>query len=562
MYKSIDTVSLSNVERKQIKFYLKDILPMPQNTVGIISSRGGMGKTFLSLRLASSFILETGKRALVWFSEDEPEIIGFRFDALVKEFGINKDTQSKIDYITTSPKQFAIKDKGIFKANHEAIAGIRKDCINNNVGLVVIDPLLAFYGGDENDNSQARVFMQVFLDWAKQDGINILFVHHAQKGDGSARGAGAFIDACRYAYELHYPKTDKDDIDFTKKDAGIREVRLTKDNHNAYYHFSKLFDGDGMGEMKILPAFTRLPEISVQAVEYKMPSVSMADFNDNREPIDTVTISIADHNSEHNAHGFEKKLIRWDDLLDVISMGRAYAPAGFINGHRTRENYLLDTNVVFLDIDDGMTLKQAQTAFADLKCFYTTTRSHQKEKVSKAGVVKPAIDRFRVAIKLDSPIDLPDGEYQIAMQAIFDYFGSVDRATKDPSRFYFSSPNDCEVWYSKGTKELDWRELYEKAKKIRAIEQQRRTQLATERESTADDIEKALNKIDPDCPYQTWVECGMALKSELGDAGFEVWDSWSAKGRGYVEKDMQPKWNSFKGGSIGIGTLFYHAKGL
>jgi len=560
MYKSVNTITLASVERKKINFYLKNILPMPQNTVGIISSRGGMGKTFLSLRIASDFIKETGKRALVWFSEDEPEIIAFRFDALVKEFNIDKDTQKKIDYITTSPKQFAIKEKGVFKANNEAVAELRKDCISNNVGLIVIDPLLAFYGGDENDNSQARVFMQVFLDWAKQDGVNILSVHHAQKGDGSSRGAGAFIDACRYAYELHYPKTDKDEIDFDKKDKGIREVRLTKDNHNAYYHFSKLFNGDGVGEMKVLPAFSNIPDIKVEEVTFQAPS--MPDFNDNREPIDTVTISIADHNSEHNPHGFVKKHIRWDDLLDTITMGKAYAPAGFKDGHRKRENYLLDTNVVFLDIDDGMSLNEAQTMFANLKCFYTTTRSHQKEKVTKAGIVKPAIDRFRVAIKLDSPINLADGEYQIAMQSIFDYFGSVDRSTKDPSRFYFSSPSDCEVWFSQGTTELNWRELYEKAKKIRAIEQQRRIDTANERESTADDIEKALNRIDADCVYQTWVECGMALKSELGDAGFDIWDSWSARGRGYVERDMMPKWNSFKGGSISIGTLFYHSKGL
>lgn len=560
MYKSIQATSLNNIARKQIEFYLKDTLPIPKHTVGIISSRGGMGKTFLSLRLASEFVRETGKRALCWFSEDEPEIIGFRFDALVREFSISAGTQNKIDYITTSPKQFAIKDKGIFKANNEAIAELRKDCITNNVGLVIIDPLLAFYGGDENDNSQARVFMQVFLDWAKTDGINILFVHHAQKGDGSARGASAFIDACRFAYELHYPRNAKDEIDFDKKDAGIREVRLTKDNHNAYYHFSKLFNGDSIGEMKILPHVQKTSSIP-EIILYE-PTMSMPDFNDNREVADTVTISIADHNSEHNSHGFEKKLVKWDDLLDVITIGKAYAPAGFKDGHRKRENYLLDTNVVFLDIDDGMTLNEAQTMFADLKCFYTTTRSHQKEKVTKSGVVKPAIDRFRVAIKLDSPINLPDGEYQIAMQSIFDFYGSVDRATKDPARFYFSSPADCEVWFSKGTTELNWRELYEKAKKIRAIEHQRRLEQASEREATSDDIEKALNKIDPDCPYQTWVECGMALKSELGDAGFDVWDSWSARGRGYVERDMMPKWNSFKGGSIGIGTLFYHAKGF
>lgn len=574
MFSSISTISLDKIERKNIEFYLKDFLPMPKHTVGMLASRGGMGKTFLSLQVASKFVEETGKDALVWFSEDEPEIIAFRFDKLAESFGISKDTQRKIHYITSSPMQFAVKERGGFKANYEAIAELRKDCIRNNIGLVVIDPLLAFYGGDENDNSQARVFMQVFLEWAKQDGINILFVHHGKKESGEVRGATAFVDAVRYCYELHYPTDDQGNIDFDKKDMGYRIVRLTKDNHNVFFHFSKLFDGNGEGEMRILPRsteptvvyqdgngrYTGAPQ-AAEEVEYKVDydefKIDMPVLEDTPER-DSVSISIASHNDAKNPKGFEKREVAWDELVDVMSMGRAYSPSFFRDGHRSSSNYIGGNEVVFLDIDDGMTLDEAKELFDPLQAIIVTTKSHRKEK---NGVVA---DRFRVVIALDEPMDLDASEYRDAMDAIFEYYGSVaDKATKDPARFFFSSPDECDVHYTSGKQKFEWRDVYEKAKRIKAIDAEQRRKAAMPRfeDSTIDDAANALSKIDPDCDYDTWVQIGMALQSEFGDAGFEVWDAWSRRGSKYNEREMAGKWKSFNGHGVGIGTLFHHAKG-
>ena len=148
------------------------------------------------------------------------------------------------------------------------------------------------------------------------------------------------------------------------------------------------------------------------------------------------------------------------------------------------------------------------------------------------------------------------------MQSIFDSFGSVDRSTKDPARFYFASPSDCEIWFSEGKQELDWKELYNKAKKIRAIELLARQSYVAPTDATTEDITKALSRIDPDCGYDDWFRIGMALKAELGDAGFDIWDSWSARGHSYKQNIMETKWKSFTGGSTTIGTLFYLSKGL
>ena len=41
-----------------------------------------------------------------------------------------------------------------------------------------------------------------------------------------------------------------------------------------------------------------------------------------------------------------------------------------------------------------------------------------------------------------------------------------------------------------------------------------------------DRIEDALQFIDPS-DRDTWLKMGMAIKSELGDSGFEIWERWS-----------------------------------
>ena len=73
-------------------------------------------------------------------------------------------------------------------------------------------------------------------------------------------------------------------------------------------------------------------------------------------------------------------------------------------------------------------------------------------------------------------------------------------------------------------------------------------------------IEQALSFIPAD-DRDTWIKCGMAIKAELGDAGFDAWDGWSATADNYRARDAAASWRSFKAsGSVGSGTLFHTAK--
>lgn len=73
-------------------------------------------------------------------------------------------------------------------------------------------------------------------------------------------------------------------------------------------------------------------------------------------------------------------------------------------------------------------------------------------------------------------------------------------------------------------------------------------------------VEQALSFIPAD-DRETWIDCGMAIKAELGDVGFDAWDRWSATTDNYQARAAAASWKSFKAsGGVNIGTLFHHAK--
>lgn len=51
----------------------------------------------------------------------------------------------------------------------------------------------------------------------------------------------------------------------------------------------------------------------------------------------------------------------------------------------------------------------------------------------------------------------------------------------------------------------------------------------------------------------------MAIKSELGQDGFDLWDQWSQVSDSYRAKDARDVWKSFRGGGISIGSLYHEA---
>lgn len=73
-------------------------------------------------------------------------------------------------------------------------------------------------------------------------------------------------------------------------------------------------------------------------------------------------------------------------------------------------------------------------------------------------------------------------------------------------------------------------------------------------------IGDALRHIDAH-DRDTWVRMAMAVKSELGEAGFALWDAWSQSASNYDARAAKDVWRSIKpDGGVSIGSLFHEAR--
>lgn len=76
----------------------------------------------------------------------------------------------------------------------------------------------------------------------------------------------------------------------------------------------------------------------------------------------------------------------------------------------------------------------------------------------------------------------------------------------------------------------------------------------------ADRIFSALSYVDA-ADRDVWLKMGMAIKSELGEHGFDTWDAWGQSADNYNTTDSKTVWRSIRpDGKVGIGSLFHEAK--
>lgn len=239
-------ISINDVIDSVTEFILTDWLPIPRGTVTIIAAPGGTGKSWTALQLAIRHSMESGKQCAVWLSEDQDYESKTRAKGICEHILRKPFNLPGVKIISRSPIQLIVNKK----FSHANFYKFKKNF--KDFDLIIFDPMLAFYGGEENDNSQARMFMQPFMDWAKETKKCVIFLHHSKKGgDGSmksnARGAGAFVDAARTVYEIN--KIDEE------SQSPEREFVLTKDN----YGVIKM-----LGSFKVRRTITPKPPLVVE----------------------------------------------------------------------------------------------------------------------------------------------------------------------------------------------------------------------------------------------------------------------------------------------------------
>lgn len=217
------------IEEKEAEFILMDWLPIPKSTVSLVTAPGGSGKTWTILQIAARYCLtEKNAKAFLWLSEDPISLSKARLNKILEKVIKMSQSGLKIDLAgDATPMLLNVVH------NKVTVDPIWHDLkkVFDPYDLIILDPLIAFFGGDENNNGHARYFMQLFTEYAGKTGKTIVFIHHSTKGTAGSRGAGAIVDAARLHYEVDRVKDKDGKID--EKKSHIRLIRLAKDNYNA-----------------------------------------------------------------------------------------------------------------------------------------------------------------------------------------------------------------------------------------------------------------------------------------------------------------------------------------
>ncbi len=258
--------NISNIEDKEVDFICKSWLPIPVRTVSLVTAPGGTGKSWFVLQLAIRAIQEQKiKKAFLWLSEDPKEISKNRFNKIYEKVVklTDESIKSKIDISDSPTIQFLYDDQR--KVEVSPLFSHFKAKLQE-YDLIILDPLIAFYGTDENNNSSARRFMQLFTDWANKENKTIIFIHHSTKNTTQSRGASAFVDAVRTVYEIDKIR----DKEGNEKDTHKRLIKLTKDN----YGIGSILESYSV-ERELFPVKIKHEEIS-----YKDENLSFGIPND------------------------------------------------------------------------------------------------------------------------------------------------------------------------------------------------------------------------------------------------------------------------------------------
>lgn len=77
-------------------------------------------------------------------------------------------------------------------------------------------------------------------------------------------------------------------------------------------------------------------------------------------------------------------------------------------------------------------------------------------------------------------------------------------------------------------------------------------------------VREMLDKLDPDTNHDQWFRVGLGLHHQFGQAGFDLWNEWSARGAKYPgERVLQQRWRSIRNDDanpVTIGTVRQFAR--
>lgn len=217
---------------------------------------------------------------------------------------------------------------------------------------------------------------------------------------------------------------------------------------------------------------------------------------------------------------------------------------GELKPRRASNNVVRYSCLVFDYDGNGNTLDVVKERFTGITHLGYTSYNHAIKGVDKCRVIIPLLT------------DIPVEEYKLRGKDILKFAETDDESTVSVARAFYlpSCPAEgkehAEVWSEDGEM-IDWNWFERREKK---------SDFGFSIPSLVDDSDlvNALFAIpnNGNIDYQTWLNIGMAIHSEMPDSeGLMLWTEWSGG-----DIACKSKWSTFSGANISAGTLFHYAK--
>jgi len=214
-------------------------IPLVQNSYNILAGAGGVGKSGVALKSGVIYLLDNpSKKVFFWFSEDGIDDVKKRLRIICENMNANYDELlSRMLFQTRETdnvsEKFVARGKGRIEINKELVGELAEQCILNNIGFVVLDPLRRFHNIDENSNSEMpNLTTDVFKVFPLLSDATLLVLHHSSK-EGSIRGASAITDDTRASWKLSKAKIkDKEtgELSDDPQFKGMIKLQIYKEN--------------------------------------------------------------------------------------------------------------------------------------------------------------------------------------------------------------------------------------------------------------------------------------------------------------------------------------------
>jgi RecA-family ATPase len=224
----LDMNDLIDHEAPPVDWLVKYFLPF--DIIGLIPAAGGTGKTFILLDLALSVVTGTCFLKQEWatgtpgkvlcvFGEESRDEIHRRLKKMILKNGYDFHQcnliKQNLRIELTHGSNPAFANSHADDSNSDFFNDLVADSINQRYKLIILDPLSRFYKADENDATQATLFiekLEQLKERVKQgtgEKMVVLGAHHVNKSStktdmtsGMMRGSSAFVDGARWVLGL------------------------------------------------------------------------------------------------------------------------------------------------------------------------------------------------------------------------------------------------------------------------------------------------------------------------------------------------------------------------